>query len=116
MERTSGRAVGGEVSAAARDPTGTVPVTMGGEGGVSRSREEEDRYETAPGVVFAYRVHIIKVKGDGEDVEEMMFSHKKAFMTPESGDGGLDWECVEVSPEVLGDGLKDARRIVAETG
>lgn len=87
----------GEGSASMNDPTGTVPVTAGGEGNARVTKSAGDSYATAPGIVFAYRVHVIRAKGDGE-VDEELFSHKKAFMT---GIGGSDLECVEVTPQVL---------------
>ncbi|KAJ5996787.1 hypothetical protein N7522_008447 [Penicillium canescens] len=86
-----------QASTSASDPTGTVPITAGAEWSVQLTNIADDSYETAPGIVFAYRVHIIRTKGDGE-VREDLFSHKKAFMT---GLSGPDIECLEVNSQVL---------------
>ncbi|KAJ5698404.1 hypothetical protein N7462_000409 [Penicillium macrosclerotiorum] len=84
-------------SAAASDPSGTVPITAGAEGNMRLAKTVGDSYETAPGIVFAYRVHIIRTRGEGE-VREELFSHKKAFMT---GASGPEIECLEVNLQVL---------------
>ncbi|CAG8929682.1 unnamed protein product [Penicillium salamii] len=93
----SNATVSAQTSASASDPTGTVPITAGTGGNARITSTADDSYETAPGIVFAYRVHIIRTKGDGE-VGEELFSHKKAFMT---GPHGPDLECIEVNPEML---------------
>ena len=45
-----------------------------------------DQYETAQGIVFAYRVHIIRYKP--RCVETELFESKGAFMAGEGGEGG----------------------------
>jgi len=87
----------GEVEASASDPTGSVPIEAGGKGNAQVTRSADDSYNTVPGIVFAYQVHIIRKKGDG-DVEEELFSHSKAYMTAAGGSG---LECLEVTPKVL---------------
>lgn len=92
---------GVEGSAAVEGRVG-LPVGAGvgvGVGGSARA-EVAGRHEfgAAEGVVFAYRVHVIRVRGDG-DVEEELFMHKAAFMT--GGGVGPEWECVEGTEEVL---------------
>ncbi|UKZ79252.1 hypothetical protein TrVFT333_007002 [Trichoderma virens FT-333] len=76
--------------------------------GVSTSAQSEnDSYKTAPGVVFAYRLHVIRVKGDG-DVETELFSHRTAFLIGEGEDEDSEeeWEYGEVSRNVLLDDLE----------
>lgn len=97
VSEQSNTTVSAQASASGGDPTGTVPITIGGEGNARHTNAADDSYETAPGIVFAYRVHIIRTKGDG-DVTEDLFSHKKAFMT---GTSGPQIECLEVDPQVL---------------
>ncbi|KAF5553656.1 hypothetical protein FMEXI_2305 [Fusarium mexicanum] len=79
-------------------PAGTVPVEVGG--GISGGKESSktDSYETAPGIIFAYRLHAIRVRGSG-GVSSEMFSHRKLFMSdrPESE----PFEVVDVTEEVL---------------
>lgn len=86
-----------EAAASVSDPTHSVPVTVGAEGGAQVTRSAGDSYNTAPGIVFAYRVHVLRTKRDG-DVEEELFSHKAAYLTAAS-DSGL--ECVQVTPQIL---------------
>lgn len=102
VSTTAETTITGQSSASVSDPTGTVPWTVGGEANAQMTRSVGDSYATAPGIVFAYRVHVIRTKGDGE-VEEELFSHSKAFMTVDDGSG---FECVEVTPCVLREGFE----------
>lgn len=67
-------------------------------------------FEAAEGVVFAYRVNVIRVRGDG-NVEEELFTHKAAFMTP-GGGVGPEWECVVGTEEVLRRGDEEEEEAV----
>ncbi|KAK0738077.1 hypothetical protein B0T18DRAFT_394432 [Schizothecium vesticola] len=90
-----GAAVAGQV----RVPVGGV----GAEGGARFEVAGRHSFEAAEGVVFAYRVNVIRVRG--EEVEEELFSHRAAFMTGAArGVGGPEWECVEGTEEVLRQG------------
>ncbi|KLU87693.1 hypothetical protein MAPG_06687 [Magnaporthiopsis poae ATCC 64411] len=66
-------------------PVGTVPVQLGA--GISGSREDTrtDGYETAPGIVFAYRLHVIRPRGAAGGAEAELFSDRTAFFS-----GGAD--------------------------
>lgn len=75
-------------------------VGVGAEGRAGLEAAGRHGFEAAEGVVFAYRVNVIRVRGGG-DVEEELFTHKAAFMTPGAG-LGPEWECVEGTEEVLG--------------
>ena len=99
----SGRGVSGKAGVSVGEALGGgVGVGYAGE---ERSGDEiEHLYETAPGMVFAYRVHVVRVKGDGEVTEEL-FSHKSAFMTG-GAEEGEELECVEVTPQVLRETLE----------
>ncbi|PYI26890.1 hypothetical protein BP00DRAFT_429899 [Aspergillus indologenus CBS 114.80] len=85
-------------SASASDPTGTVPITAGFEADVRSARTVLDEYNTAPDIVFAYRVHVLRDIGDGE-VDQEMFAHRAAFMTGTASDSGLEY--LEVNPQIL---------------
>ncbi|CAL8575041.1 hypothetical protein XPA_000986 [Xanthoria parietina] len=58
---------------------GTVPLELGASMAHHQEKSVTDSYETAPGVVFAYRVHVIRYKRAG--VETELFQSKGAFMT-----------------------------------
>ncbi|RFU80268.1 hypothetical protein TARUN_1944 [Trichoderma arundinaceum] len=67
--------------------TGTGPLSLASGSNVTNNREQgkQDSFKTAPGIVFAYRLHVIRSKRDGE-VEAELFSHRTAFLTGEAGD------------------------------
>lgn len=59
-------------------PAGAIPVEVGGKVEHGSERTITDSYDTAAGVVFAYRLHIVRThRAD-------LFSHKSAFLTGES--------------------------------
>lgn len=72
-------------------PTGAVPLEVGG--GLSGAREDKRNrsHDTAPGIVFAYRLHVIRPKGE-EGAEGGIFSDRTAFLTGEAGEDGEDEE------------------------
>lgn len=93
-------AVGGEglpvVAAAA---AGGVSLGASVEGGREEGRTVG--YETAPGVVFAYRLHVIRVREGGAEGE--LFEDRTAFFTGEADeeDGREEMEIVGVDGPVL---------------
>ncbi|KAF5655149.1 hypothetical protein F25303_832 [Fusarium sp. NRRL 25303] len=97
---TKEKGVGHNPSLSASGPTGTVPVEVGG--GISGGKESSktDSYETAPGIIFAYRLHAIRVRGSGA-VGSEMFVNKKAFMSGRPGPDSEPFEVVDVDVEVL---------------
>ncbi|KAH8898149.1 hypothetical protein GQ53DRAFT_678171 [Thozetella sp. PMI_491] len=98
VSTTSETAISGEASASAPIPaSGVIQITAGGEANARVTRSVGHSYETAPDIVFAYRVHVVRTKGDGE-VSEKLFRSKKAFLTEASGS---ELECLEVSSDVL---------------
>lgn len=72
-------------------PAGLVPVELGGEVHGDREGKEKVSYETAPGIVFAYQLHVICPKGSGEEGE--LFSDRTAFF---SGEAEVEEEEMEV--------------------
>ncbi|KAF4990558.1 hypothetical protein FGRMN_8373 [Fusarium graminum] len=85
-------------------PTGTVPVEVGG--GISASSEKikKDSYETAPGIVFAYRLHVIRSRNNGV-TQSAMFSHRTAFWTGETESEPM--EAVEATPKVVAEDVEE---------
>ncbi|KAB8213017.1 hypothetical protein BDV33DRAFT_210611 [Aspergillus novoparasiticus] len=81
---------------------GTVPVEVGMDVHGERKMDNTDSWVTAPGVVFAYRLNIIREKKSGNRESEI-FSHRTAFMT---GFGGEDVE-MEIGEVLLEELLED---------
>ncbi|KAI1880106.1 hypothetical protein JX265_001727 [Neoarthrinium moseri] len=77
-ENSAQLALGAEASG---PPAGTVPAEVGGKLEHEQQRAVTDSYDTAPGIVFAYRLHVIRTGRAGSDAE--LFSHKGAFLTGE---------------------------------
>ncbi|KAH0526126.1 hypothetical protein TsFJ059_009493 [Trichoderma semiorbis] len=95
------------VGASTSTVTGPLTLSGGGDVAVNREQSKNDSYKTAPGVVFAYRLHVIRTKRDG-DVETELFSHRTAFLTGEGDDEDSEeeWEHGEVSKNVLLDDME----------
>ncbi|KAJ4113131.1 hypothetical protein NW760_014224 [Fusarium oxysporum] len=95
---TKEKGSGHNTSLSASGPAGPVPVEVGG--GISGGRESSktDSYETAPGIIFAYRLHAIRLQGSG-NVSSEMFSHRKLFMSNRPDSDPM--EVVDVTAEVL---------------
>ncbi|KAK7931669.1 hypothetical protein PG985_002381 [Apiospora marii] len=106
-ETTSTVSASAEISGPA--PAEPLPLEAGANGTASREKSRVDGYKTAPGVVYAYQVHVIRVKRNGNATTEL-FSHKTAFLTGESEDEEdeepLEMECIEVNADVIGDDME----------
>lgn len=78
-----------------------VPVGLGGSASVSKGDVRKDGYETGPGIVFAYRLHVIRPKVGWE--EEELFSDRTGFCTGEGGEEveEEEMEMVEAGEAVL---------------
>lgn len=98
------------LEASAPVPAGPVPLEVGAGVSGGRERNREDGYKTAPGVVFAFRVHVIREKRDG-GAEAEVFSHRAAFMSGEGEEeGGKEMECMcDIGTEVLDEDLQVER-------
>ncbi|SPQ27137.1 d1afdc46-5b84-45ee-8524-b71adaf3b688 [Thermothielavioides terrestris] len=85
-------------------PAGPVPLGLGADVSGSREHRRVDVYETAPGIVFAYRLHVIRPKWAGAEAE--LFSDRTAFFSggPED-DEEEALEAVEVNAAVLREDL-----------
>jgi hypothetical protein len=79
VKSETGKNFGLELSGFGPPFAGPVPLELGG--GVSHSREKRatDSYDTAPDIVFAYRVHVVRYKRAG--IEAALFESNSAFMT-----------------------------------
>ncbi|KAM0420386.1 hypothetical protein ACHAPT_011806 [Fusarium lateritium] len=99
---TKEKGSGNQAEISASGPTGPVPVEVGGglSGGVERAKV--DSYETAPGIVFAYRLHVIRPRGSSQSE---MFSSSKAFFTGKEDSEPM--EIVEVTPGMIGEDLEE---------
>ncbi|KAM0551168.1 hypothetical protein ACHAPJ_008510 [Fusarium lateritium] len=102
---TKEKGSGYNTSVSASGPTGPVPVEIGGSVSSGREKSKIDSYNTAPGIIFAYRLHAIRVRGNG-GMKTEMFSHRTAFFTDSIEPDGL--EAVEATAEVLGGDVEEA--------
>ncbi|KAH6982560.1 hypothetical protein EDB80DRAFT_863925 [Ilyonectria destructans] len=80
-------------------PAGTVPVEAGADVHGERKKDNIDSWVTAPGIIFAYRLNVIREK-KGENRESEIFSHRTSFMTG-IGDEEVEMEIGEVLLEEL---------------
>ncbi|KAH6608810.1 hypothetical protein Trco_002156 [Trichoderma cornu-damae] len=84
--------------------TESLSLTGGSNATNNREQSNMDSYKTAPGIVFAYRLHVIRTRRDGQ-AEAELFSHRTAFLTGEADDeeeeAEEEWECREVTAKVL---------------
>ncbi|KAH6856905.1 hypothetical protein B0I37DRAFT_412796 [Chaetomium sp. MPI-CAGE-AT-0009] len=95
-----GKKTGVAIGGSGPVPAGPVPVSLGVNVSGSREEKRTNGYETAPGIVFAYRVHVIQPKDEGAEGE--LFSDRTAFFSGEAEDDEEEeMEVVEVNGEVL---------------
>jgi hypothetical protein len=96
-------------------PTGTVPAEVGSKVRHDGQKKFADSYDTAPGVVFAYRLSIIRTHRVGTETE--LFSHKSGFLT---GPGGRTEEplvVVDATKEEIDEDLdEEVEYEIAEIG
>ncbi|UKZ68755.1 uncharacterized protein TrAtP1_009776 [Trichoderma atroviride] len=84
-------------------PTGIMPAVLGATVAGKTEDRASSSYETAPGIVFAYRLHVIRPKNIGADVE--LFSDRTAFFSGEAEDVEPEMEIVEVDGAVYREDL-----------
>ena len=99
----SSTSVAGEVSASAEVVGAPLPLETGVGGSTSGEQHESHSYNTAPGVIFAYRMHVIRAKS-GTSPESELFSDTTAFLTGEGDDddkGEQEMEFVSVTGEAI---------------
>lgn len=96
----SSTSVAGEASVSAAALGAPLPLEIGAGASTTGEKYESHSYKTVPGVIFAYRMHIIHPKPDG-DAEIELFSDTTAFFTGE-GDEEEDEKEMELT-ELTGD-------------
>ncbi|KAI1826540.1 hypothetical protein F4861DRAFT_62881 [Xylaria intraflava] len=100
LDRTTELALGGSGPVGA----GVTPAELGATVSGSQQTKKTRGYETAPGIVFAYRLHVIRVKSIGEEGE--LFSDRTAFFSGGSEDDEAEeMEIVEVDAAALQEDL-----------
>ncbi|PNP46432.1 hypothetical protein THARTR1_10754 [Trichoderma harzianum] len=98
-----GRNTASSVGASGFAPTGIVPAILGASVAGKLEKRAKTSYETAPGIVFAYCLHVIRPKGTGADQE--LFSDRTAFFTGEAEAEEGEMEIVEVDGAVYREDL-----------
>jgi hypothetical protein len=100
----SSSSVAGEVSASAELLGAPLPLETGVGASKTREQNESHSYNTAPGIIFAYRMHVIRSKS-GDGAESELFSDSTAFFTGEGDDDDDDdeqpMEFVDVTSDVV---------------
>jgi hypothetical protein len=81
-------------------PSGTALAVLGANAAFTMDYNTNNSYETAPGIVFAYQVHVIRPKDTGE--EDELFSDRTAFFSGEADDEEVEeLEAVGVNGVIL---------------
>ncbi|KAI1181371.1 hypothetical protein F5B17DRAFT_316302 [Nemania serpens] len=101
-ERGSDFAAEAEASGPA---TGMLPVEIGGKVRHSAQKTVNDSYDTAPGIVFAYRLHIIRTRRAG--LETGLFGHKSGFLTGPSGETEEPLVLAEATQDEIDEDLEE---------
>ncbi|KAK7424536.1 hypothetical protein QQX98_000501 [Neonectria punicea] len=105
----SATSVAAEVSASAASIGAPVPLEAGGGFSTTGESHESHSYNTAPGVVFAYRLHVIRAKSKN-NAESELFSDTTAFFTGENEDDDDEEQEMEFA-ELTGDMTKGERSV-----
>ncbi|KAF3406267.1 hypothetical protein DPV78_000394 [Talaromyces pinophilus] len=95
----------GAIAGAGPPAGGAVPVEFGSGLSGSSERRVTDSYDTAPGIVFAYRLSIIRTKRAGVEVE--LFSDKGAFLTCDGSYAEVPLVVAEATKEELEEDLEE---------
>ncbi|KAI0441002.1 hypothetical protein F4803DRAFT_440179 [Xylaria telfairii] len=86
-------------------PPGTLPFEIGGTVKHDGQKSVADSYQTAPGIVFAYRLHVIRTRRTR--AETGLFSHKSAFLTGATGETGESLTIVEATEDEINEDLEE---------
>lgn len=95
----------GEISGSGPGIEANVPVVVDASLGGSSDRMATDSYDTAPEIVFAYRLSIIRTKRAGVEVE--LFSDKGAFLTGDGTDVEQPLVVAEATKEEVEEDLEE---------
>ncbi|KAJ4122727.1 hypothetical protein NW768_010168 [Fusarium equiseti] len=99
----------GDISGSVPTPEGAPAIQLGGNLAGGQEGHEKDGYNTAPGIVFGYQLHVIREMSDGS-VETELFSDTIAFLTGNGDDESEDEEEM-VFTGVTGEMLKGAKEV-----
>jgi hypothetical protein len=86
-------------------PSGTIPAEVGGRIKHERGKTATDSYDTAPGIVFAYQLNVIRTRRAG--VETELFSHASGFLTGEGGKKEDPLVVVDATKEEIDEDLEE---------
>lgn len=85
-------------------PIPGVPVEIGGGFSNAAGKKVVDSYNTAPGIIFAFKLHVIRPSRRGGETVVNLFSHRSGFLT---GNGSGEREEVEVAEVVTAKELEE---------
>ncbi|EUC41825.1 hypothetical protein COCMIDRAFT_40034 [Bipolaris oryzae ATCC 44560] len=85
--------------------SGTTPVEVGGKIKHQSGKTAMNSYDTAPGIVFAYQLNVIRTRRAG--VETELFSHKSSFLTGEGGKKEDPLVIVDATKEEIDEDLEE---------
>ncbi|KAM0424314.1 hypothetical protein ACHAPT_010460 [Fusarium lateritium] len=110
VTNTTGSATSVAAEASASAAGLGAPVEAGGGVSTSKEKHESHSYNTAPGVVFAYRLHVIRAKSNGR-AESDLFSDTTAFFTGENDDDDEDENQEMELADVTGGSIKGEKGV-----
>lgn len=85
--------------------SGTTPVEVGGKIKHESGKTAMNSYDTAPGIVLAYQIHVIRTRRAG--VETELFSHTSGFLTGEGGQKEDPLVVVDATKEEIDEDLEE---------
>jgi len=101
-KNSSNSSVGAEGSG---PPPGTIPAEVGAKAKHENQETVTDSYDTAPGIVFAYQMYVIRTYRAGSETE--LFAGKSGFLTGESGEEEKPLVLVEATKEEIDEDLEE---------
>lgn len=84
---------------------GYTPMDAGGNVKHDSRDNIADSYDTAPGIIFAYRLNVIRTRRAG--VETELFQHKGAFLTGSAGESDAPLIVVEATKDEIDEDLEE---------
>ena len=86
-------------------PSGTTPGEVGGRVKHDNRERVTDSYDTAPGIVFAYQMYVIRTHRTGSETE--LFTHESGFLTGEGGEQEEPLVLVDATKEEIDNDLDE---------
>lgn len=106
ISKTASASKAGAATLSGNATGGSAPLEIGGDIRGTAGRAIVDSYEAPAGVIFAYRVHIIREKSD-RATDGGIFSSRAAFMGSTFEEIETEFEAVEGSPQALEDDIEE---------